>query len=352
MKIWIALPAAAVALAAGGIFAVDRRFRIPQVPHRRDPGDFGIPFTAIRFPTVRGRSLYGWWIPAAGGDVNAPAIVLVHGWSRNVERVLPFIRRLHPAGFNLLAFDARSHGSSDKDGIANMLKFSEDVRAAVTEAVRRGAAPGRIGVLGLSVGGAAAIHAAAHDPRIGAVLTIGAFAHPGDLMCEDMRRKGFPGLAIAAILRYVEHNVGARLDVIAPEANVGRITPPLLLVHGEEDAIVPVTHGHRLAAAAPPAHGRSSSPGAVTRTAIATPPSGPRPWTCSPPPWDTSCRRAHPRCNARGIKPPRHKEHKVKKRITFLTSLASLRFTATSSRWSNRAQAVSVETSARPAGIS
>jgi len=252
MKIWIALPAAAVALAAGGIFAVDRRFRIPQVPHRRDPGDFGIPFTAIRFPTVRGRSLYGWWIPAAGGDVNAPAIVLVHGWSRNVERVLPFIRRLHPAGFNLLAFDARSHGSSDKDGIANMLKFSEDVRAAVTEAVRRGAAPGRIGVLGLSVGGAAAIHAAAHDPRIGAVLTIGAFAHPGDLMCEDMRRKGFPGLAIAAILRYVEHNVGARLDVIAPEANVGRITPPLLLVHGEEDAIVPVTHGHRLAAAAPP----------------------------------------------------------------------------------------------------
>ena len=250
---WLLVPAVLVVLAWAGMIVVSRAYRPPQVPHKRDPENFEIPFEEIHFPTAHGKTLYGWWIPApTGPSENAATLILLHGWSRNVERMLPFIRKLHPAGCNLLAFDARSHGRSDADGNSNMLKFSEDIRAAIDEAVRRGADPERLGVFGHSVGGAASIHAAAHDPRIHAVVTVGAFAHPGILMRADLRKKGMPGILVTLILAYVQHTIGATFDEIAPEAQIGRIEVPVLLVHGERDDVVPLEHAHRLAAAAGP----------------------------------------------------------------------------------------------------
>ncbi len=246
MEIWLGVLVAVAVILVGGMAAVSRYYRTPRVAHGRDPGSLNIAFEEIRFPTEGGKTLYGWWIPSEGSD---RTLVLVHGWGRNVERVLPFVRELHPAGYNLIAFDARSHGSSDADGTANMLKFSADIQAALDEAHRRGADSEGLGVLGLSVGGAGAIHAAAHDRRIRAVITVGAFAHPGDLMRAELREKGIPAILASAVCRYVEHSIGARLDVIAPEQQIPGIEAPVLLVHGENDVVVPVNHGHRLAAA-------------------------------------------------------------------------------------------------------
>lgn len=244
---WLAIPAVMFLLTVVGMAAVSRHYRVPQVPHRRTPETFGISFEEIRFPTAGRHTLYGWWIPLEQAPYgNAPTLVLVHGWSRNVERMLPFIRVLRTAGYNLLAFDARGHGSSDPDSSPNMLKFSQDIRAALDEAERRGADPDRLGVLGLSVGGAATIHAAANDRRIGAVVTIGAFANPADLMRGELRAKGLPALLIPAVLAYAQHTVGARLDVIAPESQIPCISAPVLLVHGLDDAIIPVENGRRL----------------------------------------------------------------------------------------------------------
>ena len=237
-----------VLILLGGMAAVSYHYRTPQVRHTRDPGSLGIDFEEISFPTVSEKHLYGWWIPADGRP-DAPTLILVHGWGRNVQRMLPFIEQLHPAGFNLLAFDARSHGSSDADGTGNMLKFSADIRAALDDTLRRGADPSSLGVLGLSVGGAAAIHAAARDERIGVVITVGAFANPGDVMRTDLRAKGIPDFLISAICRYVAYSIGSPLDVIAPERHIPSIKAPVLLVHGDQDTVVPVEHGHRLMAA-------------------------------------------------------------------------------------------------------
>ena len=248
MALWLGVPVVVAVLLAVGMAAVSRNYRTPRMPHRRDPGASNIAFTEIRFPTESGKELYGWWIPVEGCE-KAPTLVLVHGWGRNVERTLPFVRKLHPAGYNLIAFDSRSHGSSDADGTSSMLKFSADIRAALDEAIRRGAVTGKLGVLGLSVGGAAAIDAAAHDERIRAVITVGAFAHPGDLMRAELRGKGIPSILVPVILRYVERTIGARLDDIAPESQIRTIEAPLLLVHGEDDVVVPIDHGHRLAKA-------------------------------------------------------------------------------------------------------
>ena len=244
---WLLAPTMIAMLAGAGMMAVSRAYRVPRTPHRRDPQTLGIAFEEVRFSTVGQKMLYGWWIPGSDG---APTVILVHGWGRNLERVLSFVSGLRPAGFHLLAFDARSHGSSDIDGHATLLKFSEDVRAAVDFVVGRPEVDAeRIGALGHSVGGSAAILAAGHDDRIRAVVSVGAFAHPRDITERDLRGRGVPSWLLPAIIAYVEHMVGVPFDEIAPETHIVSIPGPTLLIHGEQDEVIPTDQALRLAKA-------------------------------------------------------------------------------------------------------
>jgi pimeloyl-ACP methyl ester carboxylesterase len=244
----VVLVALAVLYQVAVVLAVKAGWRNPRVPHRRDPATLDLAFETVRIPTAGGKTLHGWWIPS--GKAGSPCLVLVHGWGRNVERMLPWIAMLHPEGFDLLTFDARHHGSSDEDGYGTMLKFSEDVRAAVDYAVRvRGAPQREVGVLGLSVGGSAAIHAASCEPRIAAVATVGAFADPSDPRATIGRYWWVlaPGLPLA--FRLVERRIGFRFRDVAPEKVIVNARARFLLIHGTDDVVVPVSNARRLAAA-------------------------------------------------------------------------------------------------------
>jgi pimeloyl-ACP methyl ester carboxylesterase len=248
---WIlALVAAAIVYQAAVLAALVLAWRNARVAPVRTPAELGISFEEVRFATRCGLSLHGWWIPSGRGG-RSPVVVLVHGWGRNVERMLPYLPILHPAGYHLLAFDARHHGLSDPDSHASMLKFSQDLRAAIDfVAARPEVDAGRIAVLGLSIGGSAAIHAAAHDPRIRAVVSAGAFADPRDAMVSLGRWSWLVAPALPLAFRFMEWRIGARMAEIAPEAVIARATARFLIIHGDADTVVPVTHARRLAAAA------------------------------------------------------------------------------------------------------
>jgi dipeptidyl aminopeptidase/acylaminoacyl peptidase len=230
----------------------------PQRRHRETPEKFGISFEEVWFPTRNRCQLYGWWIPAPAYDTDnpGPTIILIHGWGRNVERMLAYIQALHPRDYHLLAFDARNHGSSGRDGYSTMVKFAEDISAAVDfVCLQPVVEPERIGVVGLSIGGSAALYAAACDPRLKAVVTVGAFAHPASIMRREFQRRRIPYFPFVwLILRYVERQVGLKLDQIAPVNNIAKIKAPVFLIHGEADEVVPVSEGREMLAAGGTAH--------------------------------------------------------------------------------------------------
>lgn len=242
----VALLAAALAYQLLVVAVLLLAWRTPRVPAARTPTDLGVEFRDVRIPTQHDRTLHGWWVRGRSG---ASAVILIHGWGRNAERMLPYLDMLRCCPFHLLVIEARHHGSSDGDGHASLKKFSEDIRAAIAWAVvAPGVARDRIGVIGLSIGGAAAIHAASLDSRVAALVTVGAFAHPAD----TMRPRGLtgallrPGWPLAQ--RVIELRAGAHLEEYAPERHIGRVRGAILLVHGERDTVVPVAHAHRLAA--------------------------------------------------------------------------------------------------------
>lgn len=248
--IWIGVISGVVLLI---IIGLSRVYSAPQVEHQITPAKYKIDFEEVRFPTMNDKSLYGWWIPGTDPD-GQPTIILVHGWSRNVERMLPYIRNLHGCGYNLLAFDARHHGSSDPDKFSSMLKFAEDISAAVDfVSQKENVDPDLIGVLGLSIGGAGTIYAAAHDDRIKAAVTVGAFAHPAEVMKLEFSRRHFPYYPfIWLFFKYMEYRIGAKFDEIAPVNNISIVKAHILLIHGQNDQTVPVEQGEHLYAVSNP----------------------------------------------------------------------------------------------------
>jgi len=161
---------------------------------------------------------------------------------------MSFIKKLHPAGYNLLAFDSRCHGRSDNDGYSSMVKFMEDIRSAINYFEKL---PNvdltRVGILGLSIGGAASIYAAAIDKRIKSVVTIGAFSHPKKVMGDEFRRRKIPYFPFVwFIFKYMEFRVGAKFDDIAPSNNIAKSDANFLLVHGKDDATVPIEQADEL----------------------------------------------------------------------------------------------------------
>lgn len=219
-------------------------FKNPERKHEKTPGHFNIDFEEVLIPTKNNRTLYGWWVFK---DQSLPTIILVHGWGRNVERVIPYIKKLKN-DFNLLAYDSRNHGNSDKDKHSTMVKFAEDISASIDFLINeKKISNSKIGVIGISIGGAGGIYAASRDGRIKKLVAIGAFANPMDIMKMHLKKRHVPYLPLGwLLLNYLQFVIGFRFDDVAPENNINKISASILLIHGTEDETIPFSHAERL----------------------------------------------------------------------------------------------------------
>ncbi len=218
------------------------------------PAALGLPFESLEVPGPGG-PLPAWFIPATDGTP-APGILLLHGWESARDRTLPNASVLHSAGFHVLTVDVRGHGENPPEALPiSGGEFAADARAAVEVLARRPEVT-RIGAVGHSMGGIGVILAAADDPRIEAVVVVAAPADPVRLTRQTFRLARLPlPDPIAYPLAWLTARVYVRprrhgVDRISAARAIARYRGPLLLVHGTDDWIVPLSHHHRLARAA------------------------------------------------------------------------------------------------------
>ena len=231
------------------LFLASHSYKFKKEENKYTPAKYGFDFEEIIIPTKNDKNLYGWWVPSDNpNNEKKPTIILVHGWSRNVDRTMAFIKKLHPAEYNLLAFDSRCHGKSDDDKFSSMVKFMEDIRATIDYSEKLPNVDNeKIGVLGLSIGGAGSIFAASLDKRIKSVVTVGAFSHPSRVMEIEFKKRRIPQFPfIWLIFRYMEFRIGAKFDDIAPSNNIMKTNASVFLIHGVNDATAPVLHADEL----------------------------------------------------------------------------------------------------------
>ena len=265
---------AAIPLALAYRFALVYRVRAGY-PKRHAPATtpaaVGLAWEDVEIPAAGGLNLPGWYMPAEGTDPSAaaPAVALVHGWESARDRMLPHAQFLHAAGFSVLAIDVRGHGANGAEALpVSVGEFAADARAAAAW-LRARDDVARVGLLGHSMGAAGALVAAASDPGISAVVAIAAPAGPYRLTRLTFRLADlpFPGpiawpLAWLTTYVYLRPRGHRPSDTSATQA-VRQIDAPVLLVHGSDDRILPVSHHRRLAAAR-----RAARPDAVTETLV------------------------------------------------------------------------------------
>jgi uncharacterized protein len=249
----LALLAAAGWLGVGFVAAE----RLTQPQRRFDaanhPGTFGGTYRDVALATDDGISLAAWHLPVPGSDAG---VVLVHGHeaSRSWEfggRFPELAATLQANGYHVVMLDLRGHGASGGERFSFGHLERLDVRAAVDLLMAEGVPPGSVGVLGVSMGAASAIGAAADDPRVGALWADSGYA---DILPVLEARwpaaSGLPmpflhGTRLAHRLRY-----GFDLGGVRPEEEIARVAPrPIQIVHGTADTTVPYGHAQRLAAA-------------------------------------------------------------------------------------------------------
>ncbi|HEX3427616.1 MAG TPA: alpha/beta fold hydrolase [Candidatus Limnocylindrales bacterium] len=253
----VAAAIAAAPLALAYRFAVAYRVRagypIPRPP-QFTPADIGLPFESVDVPSGH-LTLPGWFV-AANDGAPGPGVALVHGWESARDRLLPMVAFLHAAGFHCLAVDVRGHGTNAIESLPITAgEFGADALAAFRALddrpeVTRGA------ISGHSMGAIGAILAAAADPRIAAVVATSAPADPWRLTRQTFRLARLPipdpiayplaWLTTRVYLRPRGHSVAE----ISATAALRAIDRPVLLAHGDLDAVVPFGHLGRLARAA------------------------------------------------------------------------------------------------------
>ncbi|HEU4449493.1 MAG TPA: alpha/beta fold hydrolase [Gaiellaceae bacterium] len=141
----------------------------PKVPVAAD--DLRIPHENLTLTAADGVRLGAWYVPSGNGA----AVLLLHGsgGSRNGLRLHAELLAEH--GYGLLMYDARGRGESEgaPNGYGWSAQPDVDAGLAFLEA-RPDVEEGRIGVLGLSMGGEVALQAAARTSVIAAVVADGA----------------------------------------------------------------------------------------------------------------------------------------------------------------------------------
>jgi alpha/beta superfamily hydrolase len=151
------------------VFAIDATNRPRPLESGRTPADAGFTYRDVRITTPDGVRLAAWWIPSRNGA----AVLVLPGAGSTRDDVLDHAALVAHAGYGALLLDWRGHGASE--GRLNEFGWGGDgdVRTAVSWVLHQPEITGRVGLLGLSMGGEVAVTAAASDPRIAAVVAEG-----------------------------------------------------------------------------------------------------------------------------------------------------------------------------------
>jgi len=214
-------------------------FQIPREPVDEAP-DWG-QVTDTRIPAADDGSLEIWRVEPEGPSRGI--VVLVHGWSRNRDRMVPRARVFGQMGFTTVMHSARDHGRSTRHRFMSALRFSEDITTVlnwIDEPVL---------LYGHSAGAAGAIITASrHRDRIRLLFLEGCYARTKEALRSLYRSYNLVfGLFFGPmVVLWMDICYRFRMDMVSPARLARDLDLPVLIIHGEKDQSFPLEYARRL----------------------------------------------------------------------------------------------------------
>ncbi len=230
--------------ASGCVFWDPAHAKIPVPPVSLGARD-------VAFPSGSGNEIRAWF---ARGERGGGAVLLLHGVGSNRTSMTARARLLHGEGFTVLAPDFQAHGESTGDVITYGARESLDAEAAL-EFLRRKVPGERIGVIGVSMGGAASLLGPGPLPADAFVLesvypTIGQAVR--DRLTAWLGPLGAVGELIApAMTDLLGAEIGVSASQLQPITRIGALRAPVLVIAGTKDRYTHLAEAESLYARAP-----------------------------------------------------------------------------------------------------
>jgi uncharacterized protein len=219
-----------VALAGYGVFVAlfyvaQRKMQYFPESVRTTPAAVGLPEAEeIMLDTADGERVIVWHLPPRG---DKPVVLYLHGNGASLRWRVDRFRALTADGTGLVALSYRGYGGSS--GSPTEAGLIKDAEAAYAFTVAR-YAPSRIVLWGESLGTGVAVALAAEKP-VGHVVLQSPFSSAADVGAE---RYWF--VPVRLLMK----------DQFRSDLRIGKVTAPVLVLHGDQDQVVPFALGERL----------------------------------------------------------------------------------------------------------
>lgn len=198
---------------------------------------------SIEFSSGSGATIHGWFI---SGKQGGGAVVLMHGVRSNRSSMIDRARFLSRAGYSVLLFDFKAHGESTGKHITFGAHESKDAQAAL-EFLRQVAPSERIGVIGVSMGGAAAILA---SPPLQADAFVFEMVYPtiDDAVTNrlTMRLGSWARVLTPLHVLQLKPRLGIDKTELRPIDHVRQLNSPKLFIAGTDDLHTTIEESERL----------------------------------------------------------------------------------------------------------
>jgi len=195
-----------------------------------DLGQFTFPVEEVWLTTDDGVRIHGWW--RSPREEGKPVVLYLHGNSGNITHRVGRLEIFGRLNWGFLIIDYRGYGRSEgRPSEKGLYRDAEAAWAFLT--AEKGIDPKRVALFGVSLGsGVASEMAVRHKP--GWVILEAPFASINAMAREIL------GLPIGFLL-------SSKFDNLAKAPS---LKPPLLVIHGDADEVVPFAQGEQVYAAA------------------------------------------------------------------------------------------------------
>ena len=230
VKFFVVFAIVVYAVATLGMYVIQRKLQYHAENKGLTPESVGIIGASVEtVTTADGENIILWHAPAKAG---MPTILYFHGNAGEIgDRPLRF-NYYHSRGFGVAYVSYRGYGGST--GAPSEAGLITDATAAYDWLIIKGVEPRTIVLLGESLGSGVAVQLAAKR-EVGALALEAPYSST-----VEVAAKIYWWLPVHALMK----DQFKSIDFIAA------VVAPLLIIHGEEDELIPVEFGKRLFAAA------------------------------------------------------------------------------------------------------
>jgi fermentation-respiration switch protein FrsA (DUF1100 family) len=192
---------------------------------RTSPAEAGFPQAEeVVLQTADGESVIAWHVPPRGEQ---PVVLYFQGNGGAIRYRVDRFRALTEDGTGLLALSYRGYGGSS--GHPSEEGLLMDAAAAYAFVAKRYPV-GRIVVWGESLGSGVAVALAAEQP-VGRLILEAPFS-----AAVDIGAAAYPWIPVRWLMK----------DQFRSDLRIPKVTAPVLVLHGDQDTVIPIAQGERL----------------------------------------------------------------------------------------------------------